>query len=367
MLKVVLFLYKWKLAYIFFVSILIVAIDSIEPLLLKLVLVYFESDNMDDIRTMTLFYTIGMLTSLLVEKLLKEHLKFYKLKSKVQVRQAINAVIYSKVLKVSPSSNRSFDKGRIINMSQSDVDCVTEALVSFPEEINLPFKICFLMISLYMLIGNLVIMIVGVMICFILINYLLARLLAIVQKAKLKALDTRLHKLNEAIENIKILKLNLWIEKYREIINKARNSELIAILQKSLILSASDSINSLNYPIMAIMIFSVAIFGIKMPISVSTAMAIKHLLKKFKSTIKSSTKLLGDIVELLISINRVQNFLDCEEANLSVIKHSNSNYAISINRSSFFWGFDQQSDKVDKDLHKIESTKFNSNTPSQSK
>ena len=49
MLKVVLFLYKWRLAYIFFVGLLIVAIDSIQPLLLKLVLAYFESDNMDDI------------------------------------------------------------------------------------------------------------------------------------------------------------------------------------------------------------------------------------------------------------------------------------------------------------------------------
>ena len=322
---------------------------------------------MDDIRTMTLFYTITMLSSLLVEKLLKEHLKFYKLKSKVQARQAINAVIYSKVLEVSPSSNRSFDKGRIINMSQSDVDYVTEALVSFPQEINLPFKICFLMISLYILIGNIIVIILGVMIVFIIINYLLAKLLAIVQKAKLKALDTRLHKLNEAIENIKILKLNLWIEKYKGIINKARNSELVAIVQKSLVLSTNDSINSLNYLIMAIMIFSVAIFGIKMPISISTAMAIKHLLKKLKSSIKSSTKLLGDIVELLISMSRIQDFMDCEEANLSVIMHSNSDHAISINRSCFFWGFDQQSHQVCEYLNRMESTKCISNTSSQSK
>ena len=167
-------------------------------------------------------------------------------------------------------------------MSQSDVSSVADVLIDIPKELRMPFKVCFLMISLYFLVGTITFIAIGILIFFIIANFLLAQLLAIIQKARLKALDIRLHKLNEAIDNIKTLKLNLWVEKYMGIVNKARNSELIAFVQKSFVIAANNTVNELNYPITAVVIFSIAIFGAKTSITVPVAMAVKHILKKFK-------------------------------------------------------------------------------------
>ena len=58
LLKIVLILYKWRLIYLLFLSIIIAAIDSFEPLLLKEVIAYFESENQEDSKNRTLFYAV---------------------------------------------------------------------------------------------------------------------------------------------------------------------------------------------------------------------------------------------------------------------------------------------------------------------
>ena len=248
-------------------------------------------------------------------------------------------------------------------MSQNDVEIIAEILVTIPKELKMPFKVCFLMASLYILIENVTFVVLGVFVFFIIVNYLLAQLLAVIQKIRLRALDIRLHKLNEAIDNIKTLKLNSWVEKYMEIVNKARNSELVAFILKSFVDYANNSINELNYPITAFVLFGIAIFAIQMTITVPIAMAVKQVIKQFKNLMKTTTAFFSNIIELLISMDRIQDFLNCEEADLSAIEHKESNNAIKINNSCFFWGFDKQT----KDPKKAKLNVLNSSIPNKSK
>ena len=219
------------------------------------------------------------------------------------------------------------------------------------------------MASLYILIENVTFVVLGVFVFFIIVNYLLAQLLAVIQKIRLRALDIRLHKLNEAIDNIKTLKLNSWVEKYMEIVNKARNSELVAFILRSFVDSANNSINELNYPITAFVLFGIAIFAIQMTITVPIAMAVKQVIKQFKNLMKTTTAFFSNIIELLISMDRIQDFLNCEEADLSAIEHKESNNAIKINNSCFFWGFDKKT----KDPKKVKLNVLNSSISDKSK
>ena len=148
-----------------------------------------------------------------------------------------------------------------------------------------------------------------------------------------------------------------------EIVNKARNSELVAFILRSFVDSANNSINELNYPITAFVLFGIAIFAIQMTITVPIAMAVKQVIKQFKNLMKTTTAFFSNIIELLISMDRIQDFLNCEEADLSAIEHKESNNAIKINNSCFFWGFDKKT----KDPKKVKLNVLNSSIPNKSK
>ena len=82
-----------------------------------------------------------------------------------------------------------------------------------------------------------------------------------------------------------------------------------------------------------------------MSIAVSTSLAIRQLLKQLGGTTKYITKFIEHIVEFLVSMNRMQEFLQNEEVNLSIIEHKrDEDIAIKINSSHFFWGFEHHED-----------------------
>ena len=171
-----------------------------EPLILKEIILYIESEEVsNDAKLTALMYTLLLLLNLFFYKILDENLRLYKLKVKTQVNQAVTAMIYSKLLKVSSSTNKLFDRGWLINMSQNDTMKIVEIFETLPKLMIFPFIVCFILLSLYFLIGFLIIYAIAMVMMLGILNYLIAKWQASIQKYRLKTLDRRIEKVTETI------------------------------------------------------------------------------------------------------------------------------------------------------------------------
>ena len=123
-------------------------------------------------------------------------------------------------------------------------------------------------------------------------------------------------------------------------------------IKKEMLFILFMAINTLDIPLLEISIFSFAVFGANMSISVATSLAIRQLLKQLGKTTKHITKFIERFVEFLVSINRMQDFLKCDEVSMREIEFMNDDsIAIRIDHSNFFWGFDKyESSKDSKSL-----------------
>lgn len=65
----------------------------------------------------------------------------------------MSSLIYSKILKVTPSTNKRFKKGELINITQNDVDKIKFLFENLPMVSKLPFYLLFLIIMMYIYIG----------------------------------------------------------------------------------------------------------------------------------------------------------------------------------------------------------------------
>ena len=125
-----------------------------------------------------------------------------------------------------------------------------------------------------------------------------------------------------------------------------RNIELLVYFYKFSISIIESLFNNLDYSFTAVIVFSIAIFKANLSISIATAVAAKKLIKKFDNeATKALTKFYEKFLEFLVSMNRIQEFLQNEEVNLSIIEHKrDEDIAIKINSSHFFWGFEHHED-----------------------
>ena len=126
----------------------------------------------------------------------------------MQSKQALISMMYSKVLRVSPSTNKKFNKGRLVNMILNDSNSTGFIFEQIPKLLVVPFNMMFILVSLYLLIDYVIIVAIVLVALFNLVNFLIAKWTAIIQRLWLKYIDKRISKINECVDNIKIIKLN---------------------------------------------------------------------------------------------------------------------------------------------------------------
>ena len=84
-------------------------------------------------------------------------------------------------------------------MSQNDTMKIVEIFETLPKLMIFPFIVCFILLSLYFLIGFLIIYAIAMVMMLGILNYLIAKWQASIQKYRLKTLDRRIEKVTETI------------------------------------------------------------------------------------------------------------------------------------------------------------------------
>lgn len=128
--------------------------------------------------------------------------------------KAVTSLIYEKSLRLSQATNKQFEQGEIVNFVQIDAPKIYDLAFSFPDVAKLPLLLIYaLFMAFYYfkwtLYGGILLLLASSV-----LNYYLAKFAAGRQKIVMQQIDERMNSLTEIINNIKIIKLNSYIDSF---------------------------------------------------------------------------------------------------------------------------------------------------------
>ena len=145
-------------------------------------------------------------------------------------------------------------------------------------------------------------------------NMLISRSLARIQKAYMKTKAERVSITTECINNIKVIKLYGWTDFFRDHIDKARQIEMKFYLKR--VMRVVLMVTSTNFFPMFLqaVLFSVYI-GLDNRITLANAFSVTTTINIISAPIRVLPLFLGQVIEFMVAMRRIQAFLACEEIN----------------------------------------------------
>ena len=253
--------------------------------------------------------------------------------------------IYNKLIKVSNSTfTNKASQGEIINFIQIDSNKLTWMKTESPNIFICPIKIIAYLYLLWEFFGYSFFAALIVLIIFFVIVIFIFKKFKEAQKEFLKAKDQRIQITKETFQNMKYLKAYNWEYDFEQMIIQKRNEELEK-LKKRL------NMTVLNISLFWLVPSLISIFTIgcyqylndKMD-TASMLMGIT-LFGKIKSPIFQFPQSINSLLEVFVSMKRVESFLSQPEINYEKYKKNvfdkNKDYAIKIKNTDFTWGIKQ--------------------------
>ncbi|CCK70379.1 bile acid-transporting ATPase YBT1 KNAG_0E01120 [Huiozyma naganishii CBS 8797] len=239
----------------------------VPTILLKRILEYVE-DQSSAPANLAWFYVISMFACKIIVALADGQALFFGRRVCIRIKSIIISEIYSKALKKrvsmapsknsadSPNAENEFEDpqerneeesinadeesgsnaklGTIINLMAIDAYKISEicAYLHFFAEAIVMTVIA--LVLLYRLIGNAAILGTVIILVLLPVNFKLATLLGDYQKLTLGETDKRIHKLNEALQSIRIIKFFSWENNFERDIMEIRERELQMLIKRTL-------------------------------------------------------------------------------------------------------------------------------------
>lgn len=139
---------------------------------------------------------------------------------------ALVALIYQKLQKLSPSTNKQFDSGQIVNFVQVDAGMLFWLCFQMTDIMQIPLVLIYAFTYLFVTLGVSFLSGVGVFVLAFFANACVGLKLQKLNKSLMARKDERMNCTNEAVTNIKTLKFYSWVAIYEQEIRKRREAEL---------------------------------------------------------------------------------------------------------------------------------------------
>ena len=222
----------------------------------------------------------------------------------------LDALIYDKLLNISPYSNTS--EGALVNFIQSDVENFGEFFTYTPATLVLPLQIAFFVYLLFSFFGlTFVFGIICLGLFFILFSNL-QKIRAKYQKEIMSKKDRRMKTTTQAFEMIKIIKLYSWEDYFLDKIRKEREEELIYFKKSQIVSLLIDSITWSIGPILNfISVFTYNIFN--EPMELSKLLTSLYIFHNLTDPLFLIPEYINGLNDSLISLKRLEAFLYSKE------------------------------------------------------
>ncbi|XP_044260155.1 probable multidrug resistance-associated protein lethal(2)03659 isoform X2 [Tribolium madens] len=289
------------------------ALTLLQPILLKKLLNYFDSNRENVPQTQAYCYVLVLILASLAY-LTSFHFTYLGLYSLgLKVRVACSSLVYKKILTLRKESLQDLTSGQIINLLSNDIHRIDLVLPTLHCLWSAPLKILLATIYLNISFGyNATFGILGILV-FVIAQLLITRKLSQVKQKLAPQTDQRIRLFNDIIRGIQIIKMCTWEESFSKYITDVRKSE-------------TDKLTTANHLRFLCAVFKVYVSKISvflcilasivnnMPLTPQNVYALMTIYENLKTT--ATTRLPFALIrttESKVTIERIQNVLlvDC--------------------------------------------------------
>ncbi|XP_043705213.1 ABC transporter C family member 8-like [Telopea speciosissima] len=286
-------------------------------------------------------FLVGCLVIIKVmESLSQRHWFFNSRRSGMRMRSTLMAAVYQKQLKLSSLGRRGHTTGEIVNYIAVDAYRMGECLWwfhlgwSLAVQLFLGISVLFFTVGVGVLPG-----LVPLLICSFL-NVPLAKFLQNCQSLFMVAQDERLRATSEVLNNIKIIKLQSWEEKFKNLIESFREKEFKWLTELQIKKAYGVVFYWMSPMFTSTVIFMGCAFWRSAPLNASTIFTIIAALRIMAEPVRMIPEALSVLIQVKVSLDRLEAFLLEDELSDEHVQRSqsqNSENRIRIHAGTFSW------------------------------
>jgi len=285
----------------------------VSPLILYAV-VNYSNQTEADLKEGLSIVGILILTKL-VDSLSQRHWFFNSRRSGMKMRSALMVAIYQKQLKLSSSARTRHSAGEIVNYIAVDAYRMGEFLWWFHMawasalQILLSIVILFAVVGIGALPGLVPLLICG------LLNVPFARILQKCQSQFMIAQDERLRSTSEVLNSMKIIKLQSWEKKFKNLIESLRDKEFLWLYKAQILRASSSFLYWMSPTVISAVVFLGCAVSKSAPLNAETVFTVLATLRNMGEPFKLIPEALSIMIQVKVSFDRLNNFLLDEEIN----------------------------------------------------
>lgn len=267
-------------------------------------------------------YIIGMFICRLTLAICNSQGQFVSDKICLRIRAILIGEIYAKGLRrrlfTSPKTSSDSDSisanlGTIINLISIDSFKVSELANYLYVTVQAVIMIIVVVGLLFNFLGVSAFAGISIILVMFPLNFLLANLLGKFQKQTLKCTDQRISKLNECLQNIRIVKYFAWERNIINEIKSIRQKELRSLLKKSLVWSVTSFLWFVTPTLVTGVTFAIYTFVQHEDLNAPLAFTTLSLFTLLKTPLDQLSNMLSFINQSKVSLKRISDFLRMDD------------------------------------------------------
>ncbi|KAH1052000.1 hypothetical protein AAZX31_08G188800 [Glycine max] len=282
-----------------------------------------------------------MIISKVVESLCQRHFGFGSRRSGMKIRSALMVAVYQKLLKLSSSARRRHSTGEVVNYIAVDAYRLGE----FPWWFHITWTSAVqLVLSIVLLFGvvgaGALPGLVPLLICGVL-NVPFAKMIQNSQSQFMMAQDERLRATSEILNSMKIIKLQSWEDKFKNLVLSLRAKEFIWLSKAQIIKAYGSFLYWMTPTIVPSVVFMGCSLFDSAPLNAGIIFTVLTTLRIMGEPVRLIPEALSIMIQVKVSFDRLNTFLLDEELD-SIngygrnIKQSSVN-AVEIQAGNFIW------------------------------
>lgn len=259
----------------------------------------------------------------------------------MRIRTCLTSALYRKTLRLSSRGKKNYTTGQIVNLMSIDTQRVADLVQNVNSLWSAPLQLILSMTLLYQQLGMAVFAGILVMLLNAPLNAWIAGKLRTLQQMVMRSKDKRIKLLSEIFNGIKIIKIHAWEDSFKKRTEAIRDKE-IGDLTRQTWYSAVITFAFTSLPFV-VALASFATYVLVDPNNVLDANKVFVSLSLFniiRVPLAILPMLITNLSTFLVSIKRVNKFLESDEIDPDVIKPIDDNRSVvRIKDGTFKWEY----------------------------
>ncbi|KAI3806837.1 hypothetical protein L1987_22752 [Smallanthus sonchifolius] len=288
------------------------------------------------------FLLVGCLIVVKVtESLSHRHFFFIARRTGMRMRSALMVKVYEKQLKLSSLGKKRHSAGEFVNYIAVDAYRMVEFPMWFHVCWSSFIQLCLAIGVLFSIVGLGVFPgLVPLIIC-ALLNLPYAKAIKKCQLEFMVAQDKRLRSTSEILNNMKVIKLQSWEDKFKEIIESCRELEFNWLSEAQFKKVYGQILYWMSPTLMSSVILIGCVFLGSAPLDSATIFTILATLRTMSEPVRFLPEAISALIQVNVSFDRINSFLVDDELKDDLVKRDQkmekSDFSIRINDGNFAW------------------------------